>query len=71
MIASGRGELERAAEQYKQTAVFDESTLAGKAGLAGIVLEELGDLPTAVNAHIRGAELGSAKALAKLHGASA
>jgi tetratricopeptide (TPR) repeat protein len=67
VIASGRGELERAAEQYKQTAVFDESTLAGEAAFRrGIVLEELGDLPTAVNAHIRGAELGSARALAKL-----
>lgn len=67
VIASGRGELERAADQYKQTAVFDESSLAGEAAFRrGVVLEELGDLPAAVNAHRRGAELGSARALAKL-----
>lgn len=66
VIASGRGDLEDAAEHYKHASVFDGFALAGESAFRrGTILQELGD-PAAVEAYERGAELGSAKAASNL-----
>jgi tetratricopeptide (TPR) repeat protein len=66
VIASGRGELEAAAEHYKHASIFDGFTFAGEAAFRrATILQELGDA-TAVEAYERGAELGDAKAASNL-----